>query len=112
MKADRLFTSTGSSDQKEVSNCHHAGTSTTGKPLRFDLTTDRYFLIVMAYDLHEPLTRGKTRHAVWILHVNIRFSSDNSESALSRMSQASADYFGRNTDEVKTIVPRIREGKS
>ena len=85
--------------------------STTEETLRFDLSTERYFLIVMAYDLHQNVAPGRPRNAVWTLHVNIRSPGNNFESALSRMSVAASNYFGKDLDEVATIVPRNREGK-
>lgn len=86
-------------------------TNTTEETLRFDMTTERYFLVVMAYDLREKIMAGKTRRPVWTLHVNIRSPGNNFETALSKMSHSSASYFGQNTDEVKTIQPRDRGGK-
>lgn len=85
--------------------------SATEETLRFDLTTERYFLVVMAYDLREKMAPGRRRNAVWTLHVNIRSPGNNFEGALSRMSVAASNYFGKDLDEVKTVVPRDREGK-
>jgi hypothetical protein len=85
--------------------------STSEDTLRGDLNSEHYFLIVKAYDLREKTTQKKNRRPIWTLHVNIRSPGNNFEAALSKMSQASADYFGITTNDVETIKPRIRGGK-
>lgn len=85
-----------------------SNTTTSEETLRGDLSSERYFLIVRAYDLREKAK--KNRRPIWTLHVNVRSPGNNFETALSRMSHASADYFGLTTDEVETIKPRIRGG--
>ena len=79
--------------------------------LKSDLASDRYFVILKAYDLHEKISPGKTRRAIWTLHLNMRSPGINFRAALDRMSATAADYFGRASDGVTTIVPRLREGR-
>lgn len=78
--------------------------------LRSDLTTERYFIIVKAYDL-QSARAGERRRAVWTLYMNIRSPGNNFQTALTRMSAAAVDYFGRTTDKVETVRPQVREGK-
>jgi hypothetical protein len=79
--------------------------------LRSDLNSERYFIILKAYDLHEKTTPGITRRAIWTLHLNMRSPGTNFHAALDRMSATAVDYFGRATDGVTTTRSRPREGK-
>lgn len=85
--------------------------STEEVALRFQLATERYFIILKAYDLREKGEPGRTRKAVWTLHLNMRSPGTNFKIALDRMSAVSVNYFGRATDEVTTIRPTERQGK-
>ncbi len=82
--------------------------STEEETLNFDLNTERYFIIVRAYDLHVG-AHQKPRQ-VWALHANIRGPGNNFQTALGRMSGGAASYFGHATKDVETI--RARELKA
>lgn len=79
--------------------------------LKSDMSSERYFVILRAYDLHEKVPPGKPRTAVWTLHLNMRSPGMNFSRALDRMSATATKYFGRASDGVVTIAPRLREGK-
>ena len=79
--------------------------------LRFDLTTERYFIILKAYDLREKVSPKHPRRALWTVHLNMRSQGINFESALASMSQTSPDFIGRTTDKVNLTTPRIRKGR-
>lgn len=79
--------------------------------LRSDLSTERYFVILKAYDLKKPLTPGEKRRAVWTAHLNMRSPGSNFSTALKRMGLVGADYFGRSTATVETQRPKVKEGR-
>ncbi|MEO6569504.1 MAG: hypothetical protein ABIO94_12130 [Opitutaceae bacterium] len=79
--------------------------------LRAHLTSERYFVILKAYDLRQKPEPGMARRAVWTLHLNMRSPGTNFRIALDRMSVASADYVGRGTEEVTTVSPPHRDAR-
>ncbi|HEX2851790.1 MAG TPA: hypothetical protein VHO24_01035 [Opitutaceae bacterium] len=91
------------------------GMSTTEeeKTLRFDLTQERYFIILKAYDLKKLTKRGfaTTREPEWVMHINVQSPGTNFRLALDRMSAAAVNFFGRTTDAVETVRPGERQGK-
>lgn len=80
------------------------------RALRFDLQTERYFIILKAYDLHQKAERGQIPRPVWTVHLNMRSPGINFATALGTMSTVAADYAGRTTDRVKSIRPSTRAG--
>jgi len=74
--------------------------------LENDLRSERYFIIVRAYDLHAS-TRSERSRPVWVLHLNTSSPGNNFKTALAAMSEAGARLFGRNTDGVATIRPNV-----
>lgn len=92
-------------------NSNQPWSTETERTLRSDLATERYFIIVKAYDLKEKIEPGRNRRAVWTLHMNMSSAGNNFRTALASMSQIAASYFGQATDSVKTITPRVRKGE-
>ncbi len=84
-------------------------TGTTETTLRSDLATERYFVIVCAYDFHS--IQNKKPKVLWTLHLNMRSPGHNFPQAVAQMNAAAVNYFGRQTDSVDTILPQTREGK-
>lgn len=80
--------------------------------LRADLMSERYLIILCAYDLKTPLLPGQKRRPVWVTHVNVRAPGTNFNIALSRMGQVGASFFGRSTDAPTTQQARVREGRA
>lgn len=86
------------------------GTLTTAEAtLRSDLASERYFVIVCAYDLRQ--VQSPKPKILWTLHLNVRSPGHNFTEALSLMSEAAVSYFGRQTDEVETVTPKLRQGR-
>ncbi len=81
------------------------------RTLNFDLTTERYFIILKAYDLRDKTVSGKPRRPVWTVNLNMRSPGTNFPTALGTMSMASVDFLGRTTDRVASVRPKQREGK-
>ena len=84
--------------------------TTAESTLRSDLATERYFIIIKAYDLKDPRPKERMRRPVWTLHLNIRSPGQNFATALAQMGNVAVDYFGRNTDSVETARPHERTG--
>jgi len=78
--------------------------------LRGDLTSERYLVIVCAYDLKTPKPPGQKRRPVWVAHLNIRAAGTNFGIALNRMAQVGANFFGRTTDAPTTLQAKVRQG--
>ncbi len=78
--------------------------------LERDLRSERYFIIVRAYDLHAETKAARSR-PVWTLHLNISSPGNNFKTAMASMSAAGAALFGRNTDGVTTVIPEPPKGE-
>jgi hypothetical protein len=78
------------------------------RALRHDLSTERYFIIVRAYDL-----RDKSRHPkpVWTVFLNTRSPGINFATAVNRFGAAGADFFGRTSGRVATVRTKDPKGK-
>lgn len=79
--------------------------------LRFDLFTERYFVVIQAFDLRQPVPQGQRRRPVWTVHLNMRSPGTDFARALNSMGRTAVDYFGRNIETVQIVRPKIREGK-
>ena len=84
--------------------------SATEATLLSDLASERYFIIIKAYDLKDTPPDRRVRRPVWTIHLNIRSPGQNFPTALARMGNVAVDYLGRNTDAVVTALPRERAG--
>lgn len=80
--------------------------------LRADLTSERYLVILCAYDLKSPIASGQKRRPVWVTHLNVRAAGTNFALALGRMGQIGEKFFGRNTDAPTTVRAKVREGRA
>lgn len=82
--------------------------------LEFDLRTERYFVIVEAFSFDDikASAPGKPRpRPVWSIHLNISSPGNNFLTAMSRMSSAGADFFGRDVPRVTTAKPKVKVGQ-
>lgn len=80
--------------------------------LRNDLTSERYLIILCAYDLHTPLGPGQKRRPVWMTYLNVGSGGTNFTIAMNRMGQVGGDFFGKNSELPTTVTPKVREGKA
>jgi hypothetical protein len=69
-----------------------------------DMRSERYFIIVRAYDLRAETKRERSR-PVWTLHLNTASPGNNFKTAMASMSEAGSNLFGRATEGVTTIRP-------
>lgn len=85
--------------------------SPTEQTLRSDLHTERYFIIVKAFDLKAPRVSGAHAKPVWTLHLNMRSPGQNFGMALARMSEVAVDFAGKTNLDVTTINTGKRQRK-
>lgn len=78
--------------------------------LHADLTTERYLIVLVAYDVRTRLEPGQKRRPLWVAHVNMRAAGTNFPIAVNRMSQVGAEFFGRTTDKPTTQRAGVRRG--
>jgi hypothetical protein len=74
--------------------------------LRSDLDSERYFVVIQAYDLRQ-MTNRRPKLA-WTLHLNMRCAGNNFTEAVAMMGDVAVNYFGRDMDRVNTVLPRER----
>jgi len=85
--------------------------SPTEERLLSDLQTERYFVVVRAYDLRATKFAGKRPIPVWTIHINMRAAGQNFETALARMGNTAVAYFGKKLDGVTTVRATERQGE-
>ena len=77
----------------------------------FDMTREeRYFVVVMAYDMPAILRTGKLQR-VWTARASIRSAGVNFRQAVDRISEVSGGFFGQRTDGVLLKKSGEREGR-
>jgi hypothetical protein len=86
-----------------------AWTGELERSLRHDLNTERYFVIVRAYDLKGRVPSVPKNRPVWTMHLNISSPGNNFHTAMARMSVAAARFAGDNTGEPETVRITGRE---
>ena len=79
--------------------------------LRMDLHSERYFIIVHAYDLKAPTVKGVAKKPVWRLYLNMSSPGQNFQTAVARMSNVARQFAGRNLEEIETVSPKEHGGK-
>jgi len=76
------------------------------RSLIHDLNSERYFIIIRAYELKNRAVGPKTNRPVWTMHLNIRSPGNNFQTALERMSLIASQFAGSNTGTVETVKVR------
>jgi hypothetical protein len=74
-----------------------SGMTYEDRVLRDDLLEERYFVILMAYDLH-AMKQGTRARPAWSIHFSTPAAGHSFETALPAMSQVAAKFFGRQLD--------------
>lgn len=90
-----------------------SGMTETDRRLREDLMEDeRYFVILMAYDLSSVKAgaKGVRPRLLWSNHFSMRAVGHNFATALPAMSRVAANYFGRDVDGLLLDAQRIPDG--
>jgi hypothetical protein len=84
--------------------------SVSDTAIRHSLKEERYFVIVKVYDLRK-WEKGKVNRAIWTVRLNIGAPGNNFEQALSLMSKAGVEWYGRTSDDVVTVRATNRKGE-
>lgn len=84
--------------------------SAKGITLRACLTEERHFIILKAFDYRLLLKEQKWRQ-LWTVSLSMRSPGTNFTKDLPWMSQVASNYFGTQLDELKIVLPKVREGK-
>lgn len=79
-----------------------AWTGETERSLRHDLNSERYFVIVRAYDLKGRTPGVPRNRPVWTMHLNISSPGNNFRMAMARMSVAASRYAGLNNPRFRS----------
>jgi hypothetical protein len=81
--------------------------------LRDKIQDERYFVIVMAYDLKALGTaeKGRKLKLLWSTHMSIRALGRNFTTALPEMSGVAARYFGHQLSGLLLNAEKVPEGK-
>lgn len=99
----------GVSDDLRAENDRPFST-THGEMVRAMLDEERYFVVVMAFDA-KVLRETKKLRRLWISKLSIRSPGVNFGTALERMGQVGARYFGTAVQGLKVERARVREGQ-
>ncbi|HXQ79878.1 MAG TPA: hypothetical protein VN775_01110 [Opitutaceae bacterium] len=81
--------------------------------LREELSDERYFVILMAYDLNslKEGRKGAKPKLLWASHFSMRAIGHSFTTALPAMGKVAAAYFGRNVDGLLLDAQKIPEGR-
>lgn len=67
-----------------------------------ELSEERYFIIVMAYD-YRALREKKTRDVLWITRLSMRSPGNNFREALPTLARAGGDFFGKRETDLRRV---------
>lgn len=83
--------------------------STTEQTMRMELSEERYFVVLMAYD-YQFMRREKKPKLLWVTRLSIRGPGNNFTEALPALAVAGRDVFGQNLEDLKRIKVRDLPG--
>lgn len=83
--------------------------TTDEEALRGELSEERYFVVLLAYD-YEHLRRTKQARLLWITRLSIRSPGNNFTEALPLLALAGAESYGRNVDDLQRVKVRSLPG--
>lgn len=85
-----------------------AGAGTAFDDLRSDLESERYFVIIAAYDFHAAKEEGKHK-LLWVTRVNIQAQGNKFNETLAAMMARASRYFGQDSGRlVRQYQPEAR----
>lgn len=85
-----------------------AWTGEIERSLRHDLNTERYFIIVRAYELQRRTAGVLPNRPVWTMHLNISSPGNNFRTALARMGTVAGAFAGQEGGAAETVKVRDR----
>jgi hypothetical protein len=83
--------------------------SVAEQTMRMELSEERYFVVLMAYDF-QFMKREKKPKLLWVTRLSIRTPGNNFTEALPALAVAGAEVYGRNLDGLERIKVRDLPG--
>jgi hypothetical protein len=101
--------------QKEEyrSSATPSGMTEMDRRLREELADERYFVILMAYDMGtlKQGRKGVKPKLLWSTHFSVRAIGANFTTALPAMSRVASNYFGQQVDGLLVDARKVPEGR-
>jgi hypothetical protein len=83
--------------------------STSEQTMEAELNEERYFVILMAYDLQRMKKEHKSR-VLWATRISVRSPGHNFTEAMPALVEAGAEVYGRQVDGLVRVNERSHEG--
>jgi len=74
-----------------------------------ELNEERYFVILMAYDL-QRMKKDHKSHVLWVTRISVRSPGNNFTEAMPALVEAGAEVYGRQVDGLVRVKERTGEG--
>jgi hypothetical protein len=80
------------------------------KLLSAELSEERYFVVLMAYD-YQAMKKEKRSKLLWTTRLSVRTAGNNFTEALPVLAQAGSHVFGKEVDGLVHAKANLREGR-
>lgn len=80
------------------------------KLLNAELSEERYFVVLMAYD-YQAMKKNRSSKLVWTTRLSVRTAGNNFTEALPVLTQAGSHVFGKQVDGLVHAKANLREGR-
>jgi hypothetical protein len=78
--------------------------------MSIELTEERYFVVLMAYDNHY-LQKQRARKLLWVTRLSVRSPGNNFLDAIHTLTVAGGEVFGQQLDGLKRVKVPVRGGE-
>jgi hypothetical protein len=78
--------------------------------IQAELNEERYFVILMAYDL-QRMKKDHKSHVLWATRISVRSPGNNFTEAMPALVEAGAEVYGRQMDGLVRVKERTGEGR-
>jgi hypothetical protein len=78
--------------------------------IQAELNEERYFVILMAYDL-QRMKKDHKSHVLWATRISVRSPGNNFTEAMPALVEAGATVYGRQVDGLVRLIERAGEGR-
>jgi hypothetical protein len=89
----------------------HPFGSTSELTMRSELSEERYFIIVMAYD-YRAIREKTPKEVLWIARLSLPARGNNFAEALPALSRVGADYFGQRKTSLHRVRTEVGSGRA
>jgi hypothetical protein len=89
----------------------HPFGSTSELTMRSELSEERYFIIVMAYD-YRAIREKRPKEALWIARLSLPARGNNFIDALPALSRVGSDFFGQRRTSLQRVRTVIGSGRA